>query len=330
MGKSSAPAAPDYASAANATAAGNLEAAKYTTQANRADQYTPYGSLTWAQGKNADGTDNNKWTQSVNLNSQGQELLDQQNKTSAGLSNLQDAATDRVGATMGSAIPDSYDPTKATNNASQLINERLAPQQARDKAALENQLANQGITQGSEAYTQAMESQGRTQNDAKQQAELSGINLGQSQQAQQYAQALSNRNLPMNELNAIRTGSQVSNPSFSNYSQQATTGGADMLGAANSSYNAALGGVNAANAGTGNLVNGLFSLGSAAMLSDMRLKTDISLVGKLDNGLNVYRYRYKSGGPMHIGVMAQEVKEVFPGAIRIIDGGMMAVDYGAI
>lgn len=49
MGKSSAPAAPDYTAAAQATAQGNLEATRAATQANRVNQYTPYGSLTWSQ-----------------------------------------------------------------------------------------------------------------------------------------------------------------------------------------------------------------------------------------------------------------------------------------
>ena len=49
-GKDSPPPPPDYTAAANATAAGNLEAAKYTTQANRVNQVTPYGNLTYSQG----------------------------------------------------------------------------------------------------------------------------------------------------------------------------------------------------------------------------------------------------------------------------------------
>jgi hypothetical protein len=50
MGKeSSPPQAPDYSAAAKDTAAGNLEMAKYTTRANRINQYTPYGSLTYTQ-----------------------------------------------------------------------------------------------------------------------------------------------------------------------------------------------------------------------------------------------------------------------------------------
>ena len=50
MGKSSSPPpAPDYAGAAQATAAGNLEAARAAASANRINQYTPYGSITYSQ-----------------------------------------------------------------------------------------------------------------------------------------------------------------------------------------------------------------------------------------------------------------------------------------
>ena len=66
-----------------------------------------------------------------------------------------------------------------------------------------------------------------------------------------------------NALNALRTGSQVTNPTFGGYAQQATTAGPDMLGAANSTYNAQLAANNAKNAGIGNLTSGLFGLGSA-------------------------------------------------------------------
>jgi hypothetical protein len=49
FGKSDPPPAPDYTAAANATAAGNLEAARYATEANRINQYTPYGSLEYTR-----------------------------------------------------------------------------------------------------------------------------------------------------------------------------------------------------------------------------------------------------------------------------------------
>jgi hypothetical protein len=77
--------------------------------------------------------------------------------------------------------------------------------------------------------------------------------------------------------------------------------------------------------GTGAALGGLLSL----LQSDRRVKTDIEPVGKLDNGLTVYRYRYKSGGPMHLGVMADEAKVVRPQAVANING-LDYVDYGAL
>lgn len=94
----------------------------------------------------------------------------------------------------------------------------------------------------------------------------------------------------------------------------------------------------AANANQTNSQNGFYNalgkLGSAAMiisanggyLSDRRTKTDISRVGTLDNGLPVYVYRYKHGGPMQIGVMAQDVEKVNPSAVVEI-GGIKHVHY---
>ena len=101
----------------------------------------------------------------------------------------------------------------------------------------------------------------------------------------------------------------------------------DVMGPVNAQMNAQ----NANNANATNAQNGLYSaigqFGSAAfMLSDRRAKTDITKVGKLDNGLNVYAYRYKSGGPMQIGVMAQEVEQVNPSAVAEI-GGLLHVNY---
>lgn len=258
FGIKDAPPPPDYTAAANATAAGNLEAAKQATLANRVNQYTPYGNLTYSANPN--GT----WNQYTNLNSTGQGLLDQQNKTSMGLAGLQDNATARVGASMNSAMPSAYDPTQASNSATANIMSRVNPQLDRQQNAMETQLTNQGLTRGSEAWKNAETDFGYQRNDANQQAALQGINLGQSQQSQQYQQQMTNRNAPINELGAIRSGSQVTNPTFGGYAQQATTGGPDLMGAAQSQYGAELGQNNANNGFGTNLMNGLFSLGSSA------------------------------------------------------------------
>lgn len=74
---------------------------------------------------------------------------------------------------------------------------------------------------------------------------------------------------------------------------------------------------------------GATTAGMGAIVSDRRAKTGIKKVGKMDNGLPVYSYRYKSGGPRHIGVMAQEVAKKKPEAVVNL-GDLLAVDYGKL
>lgn len=63
--------------------------------------------------------------------------------------------------------------------------------------------------------------------------------------------------------------------------------------------------------------------------SDKRVKTDISTVGRLQNGLLVHQYRLKSGGPVQIGLLAQEVQKVHPEAVHKGPQGILMVDYSA-
>ena len=101
----------------------------------------------------------------------------------------------------------------------------------------------------------------------------------------------------------------------------------DVMGPVNAQMNAQAQNNANATAQQNGLYGALGQLGGAAlMLSDRRAKTDVSRVGTLDNGLPVYAYRYKSGGPMQIGVMAQEVAEVNPSAVADI-GGLLHVNY---
>ena len=76
---------------------------------------------------------------------------------------------------------------------------------------------------------------------------------------------------------------------------------------------------------------GIAGLGlqGAALFSDRRLKTDIKRVGQTDDGLPIYTYRYITGGPVQMGVMAQEVEQVNPDAVTDI-GGYKGVNYGKL
>ena len=321
LGKSSPPAAPDYTGAAQATAAGNLEAAKYTTEANRINQYTPYGSLTYAKnpttsfnqvgydkamadynaklsqpgsgglfGKvksaitagNAPDrasftTENPNWSQTTSLAPEQQKLLDQQNQTSLALGNTMNKGVGYVQGMLDkpfdtSQLPDM--PTTADNAGrdamTQALLDRQQPMFDRQKSATESNLLARGFNPGSEAFKASSDDLGRQQNDARlaaiqaggqEQSRLFGLGTQAREKALQEQAFL--RNEPLNTLNAVRTGAQVTGPQFQGVPQQQGVAGPDLLGAANATgqynqgiYNAQQGGKNA-------MTGGLFGLGAA-------------------------------------------------------------------
>ena len=62
FGGNDAPPAPDYTGAAEATAKGNLDAARATAAANRTNQITPYGNLTYTANPGTDAYGNTLYT----------------------------------------------------------------------------------------------------------------------------------------------------------------------------------------------------------------------------------------------------------------------------
>lgn len=175
------------------------------------------------------------------------------------------------------------------------------------------------------------------------------------------------RSLPMQELNALRAGSQVTNPSFINVAQQGQTQGPDTLSAYQAQQNANIANQNRQAAQSNNLTSGIFSLGSSVLgnlggvgnavnsvvggvgnavsgignaigkvFSDIRMKENIKHTHWLPNGLPVYTYEYKpefkdlAGHGQHIGVMAQEVAQVNPEAVSMQENGYMMVDYSKL
>lgn len=341
MGKSaSAPPAPDYAAAAKETAAGNLAAAQTATAANRVNQITPYGNLTYNQS----GTDtqgNPLWTATTSLSPAQQQLLDIQNQTSIGMGNLQNQGLGYV----QNMIQQPFDTNKIAQiginpgeTYSDAIMRRLQPNQQFEAKQLDAQLANQGIMPGSEAYDRAKTVLAQKQNDQLTSAIVGGMQTGLQANQQQFGQQGYIRNEPINTLNAIRSGSQVTNPTFQSTPQQATTAGADLMGAAQGTYNAELAAANAQNAAKNQFTSGLMGLAGAGIMkySDVRMKENIVPVGYLPNGLPVYEYEYKAefkdiaGHGKHIGVMAQEVEQVNPEAVVTQSNGYKAVNYGAL
>lgn len=69
--------------------------------------------------------------------------------------------------------------------------------------------------------------------------------------------------------------------------------------------------------------------GFSNLFSDRRLKRDIRRIGTRSDGLGVYEFEYVWGGGRRTGLMAQEVREVYPHAVGE-RAGFLTVDYAAV
>ena len=67
--------------------------------------------------------------------------------------------------------------------------------------------------------------------------------------------------------------------------------------------------------------------GGGPSRSDIRLKHGIALLGRLDNGLGLYRFSYNGSDKAYVGVMAQEVEKVAPDAVVRGEDGYLRVYY---
>jgi hypothetical protein len=173
--------------------------------------------------------------------------------------------------------------------------------------------------------------------------QLTGANLANQARQQGFGELAYMRNEPLNTLNAVRSGAQVTGPSFVNTPQQDTTAGPDYLAATNAQYANQMAGYNAQQAAQSNLMGGLMGLGgtlggAAILASDPRMKENVKAIGVLDNGLTLYSFEYKNqfkdheyaGHGVHVGVMADEVEQVYPYAVSTLDDGYKVVNYGLI
>lgn len=317
------PKAPDPMKTAAAQSGMNTDTAVSQQLVNMVNQVGPWGSTTYSPTGSTSFTNSSgqqvtipSFTQTTTYSPEQQAIFD---KTTAAQTNLADLAAQQSGSMKDYlAKPFEFNNQDAADWAYDLASTRIKPQQAEARASLDSRLVNAGIRPGTEAYNREMTRMDQSNTDQMNQLALTG-------RSQAFGEAIQTRNQPINELSAFLSGSQVAAPNAGMSSTpQASVGGVDYAGLVNSNYQAKMAQSNA-------LMGGLFGLAGAgtqaAMMSDARVKTDISRVGTLDNGLPVYAYRYIWGGPMQIGVMAQDVEQFRPEAVTEIEG-VKAVNYG--
>jgi hypothetical protein len=293
MGKKSGPPAPDYAGAAQAQGQASKDVINSQTFANRPNQVTPFGTQTWAPYTVTDPTTGQpvtQWTSNTQLNPQQQQALDDQMNVQAGRSWIGQGLMPGVANSLSTpfdfgglpARGQLYDPGHYATQAQDTIQQLQQPNLDQRRAAVETRLSNQGISPGSEAYRNSM----RVEDDAETRANLSGILasqqygnqlFGQGLQGAQFAnqnrasalgEGLTERNMPLTDMNAVLNGQGVNNPIMPAFANGGAAQPTNFLGAAGLQGQHDLDVYNAQQGQLGSAMGGLFNLGSSYMMSN--------------------------------------------------------------
>jgi hypothetical protein len=195
---------------------------------------------------------------------------------------------------------------------------RLDPMFAQRSEDLRTRLANQGIKQGSQAYDREMGLMGQQQNDAYNQLVLQG-------RGQATNELLTEDNQRINQISALMSGGQVSQPNFQTGSQVGGIAGTDNASIIANADQARMNAWQQKQASMGSLIGGLGGLFS---LSDERAKTDKHKIAETKDGMGLYSFKYKGSPKTEVGLMAQEVAKKKPGAVAKGADGLLRVNYG--
>lgn len=257
----STPQAPDPYATAQAQSQFNTNTAITQQLLNMVGQNTPYGSVSYDQTGTtsfvgADGKTYSlpSFTQNTKYTPEGQAILDQ---TIGAQTNLAETANAQSEAVKGQlSDPFSFTNQDAADWAYDLAQTRIAPQQQQAQQALDQQLYNKGIRPGTEAWDREQARAAQARNDQNNQLALTG-------RTQAFQEALTTRNQPLNELNALLSGSQLQNPTAgATATPQTSVGGVDYSGLVQQNYQNQL-------QSSGGMLGGLFglagSLGSGAL-----------------------------------------------------------------
>ena len=158
-------------------------------------------------------------------------------------------------------------------------------------------------------------------------AQQANFNNQNTQRSNSLNELLTQRSVPLNELLAVAGQGQVQMPQFAS-SPSTGVAGTDVAGITQAGYANQMGAYNS-NQG---MLGGLFSAGASLLplLSDRRAKTDIVRIGATDAGTPIYKFRYKTGGPVQIGYMAQDLLETQPHAVSMGPDGLYRVQYDEV
>ncbi len=250
-----APKSPSPTATAAAQAASNRDTAVTQQILNNTNQVTPWGNSTYTQSGTTTqiGADGQPYTVPSYTNTQtlspNQQIINQQNETAdINQNNIALGQIDRIGGVLSNNFE--YNPGEHEKWAGDLYGILNDETNQRNSGLMEQKLANQGLQPGTPAYDDAMRNltygQEKGRNDFMLNSYDKGLNT-----------ALTMRNQPLNEVNALMSGSQVQMPTFQN-TPQTGVNGTDIAGLINSNYQNQLNSYNAK-------IGGLAGLGGAAL-----------------------------------------------------------------
>lgn len=244
------PDAPNYGKLAQQQGDINLQAALQEAQLNRVNETNPYGSLTYGRTADPNAPGGYTYTRNIQLSPEQQQLynLESGNQIAGQriASGLQSGIADAVstpfslnsfGKPIGFGDASSYagGADKVRDALYQQATALRQPQMERDKTGLDTQLRNQGLMPGTEAYDHSLqqlrEQQGQELNDlsyrailagGQEQSRLGGLDLAlgganNQNRSQGIQEALLQRQQPLSEFNAFRTGNTPALPQFQPY-----------------------------------------------------------------------------------------------------------------
>jgi hypothetical protein len=232
-------------------------------------QFTPLASAT-----------GNTPTITQTLSPEQQKLLDQQNTIKGLLGNLGIQGADALKGVVGknldlsglSGMPGNADATR--DKVYNAMMTRIGSDDARRRDDLNSNMVAAGHRLGSKAYDDQMHLQDRSYNDARQQAVLASgqeaqrdFGMDMQRRTQGLSELLTQRQTPLNEINALMSGSQVQNPFAMAGAGGINAQPAPLMGAVGAAgdYNTDL--YNASAAQAGGVNQGLFGLGSAGLMA---------------------------------------------------------------
>lgn len=281
------PPAPNYAKAAEVQGEQNIEAAKINAAMNRLNETTPYGNVTYKATPNAQTPGGFDYARDIQLSPEQQQLYNLESGNQIASQQIAQGLQQGVGQSVQQPFSLSQygDPTKlgtAENYAggAKAVGDALfaresalrQPQMERDVSGLDTQLRNQGLMPGTEAYDNSLQQlrqqQGQDMNDLALRAVLAqgqeqsrlgqlDLNLGgfnNQTRGQSIQEGLLQRQQPLLEFNAFRTGNAPTLPQFQPFAVT-NAAPAPTLAATQAQYGANMDQYNAGTGGIQSLLN---------------------------------------------------------------------------